>query len=199
MSQHTILLLALEVKKKIGLSFWITILLFQHCQLVVTQARNWFYFQLWVEMILHLDQDCYPKSCLRATCGMILCSLPSSVVSCFVGVCLSTDSFNQFKLEYEIKIFTHQSRFVLLWIFRVSPVCGVSSSQFVMFLRYQGCRFNQVVECLTLVRRLVLVVPVCEVVLLIYRICSTECLTDQFVVSWVWSAVCSWCLIARVS
>ena len=76
-------------------------------------------------MILHLDQDCYPKSCLRPRVEMILCSLPSSVVSCFVGVCLSTDSFNQFKLEYEIEIFTHQSRFVLLWIFRVSPVCGV--------------------------------------------------------------------------
>ena len=56
-------------------------------------------------MILHLDQDRYPKTSLKPSLEMIPCSLPSSVVSCFVGVCHSTDSLNQFKVEYENKNF----------------------------------------------------------------------------------------------
>ena len=94
---HTILLLVLEVVKKIVLSFRINILLFRHCQLVVIQARSWFCFQLWEEMILHLDQGRYLRICLKPSQEKILRSLPSSVVSGFVGVRLSTDSFISLK------------------------------------------------------------------------------------------------------
>ena len=64
-------------------------------------------------MILGPDQERYPKICLRQILRMILCFLPTAVVSCFVCVCLSTDFFSQFKVEYEIKVLFHQSRFVL--------------------------------------------------------------------------------------
>ena len=50
-------------------------------------------------MILHPDRDRYPKISPRPSLEMILCSLPSLGVSGFVGVCLSTDYFNQFKVK----------------------------------------------------------------------------------------------------
>ena len=60
-------------------------------------SENWFCFQLWVEMILHLDQGRCLRICLEPSQGMILCSRPSSLVSGFVGVYLSTDSFTSWR------------------------------------------------------------------------------------------------------
>ena len=92
LSLHTILLLVVEEVKKIVLSFWIDIVLFRQCQLVLIQAESCFCFRLWVEMILHPGRDRCPKICLEPSQGMILCSLPSPVVSGFCG-CLSLDGF----------------------------------------------------------------------------------------------------------
>ena len=85
--------------------FWLNIVLLQRCQLFVIQARSWFCFQLWLKAILPLGRDRYPKNCLRPSQGTILCSLLLSVVSCFVGVFLSTVSCNHFKVVYGIKLF----------------------------------------------------------------------------------------------
>ena len=50
-------------------------------------------------MSLRLDQDRYQKICLRPSPEMILCFLRLLGVSCPVGVCLSMDPFDQFKVE----------------------------------------------------------------------------------------------------
>ena len=148
----TILLLVFPGVKKIGLFFWINNVLFRHCQLAAIQAINWFCFQLWVGMILHPDQDRYPRVFVRPSLGMILSFLPASVVYLSEGVCLLTDSFDQFKVEDEVEIFCLPIKVCLTMNLQVSPICWVCSSQFVKFLRYQSCRFNQVAEWLTLVR-----------------------------------------------
>ena len=58
-------------------------------------------------MILHPDKDRYPKDNLNSGLEMILCFLPSSAVSCLVGVYLSTHSFNRLRVKYKKISFTN--------------------------------------------------------------------------------------------
>ena len=168
LSLHTILLLVLEEVKKIVLSFWIDFALFRRCQLVLIQVGSWFCFRQWVEMTLIFGQGRCLRICLEPSQGLILCSLPSSVVSGFVGFCLPTDYFISLKWSRRLKFSINSwglsywkfSRLTLLWKM-------IKSASEVSCLGYQSCRFNRVARCLTLVRRLVLVAPVSEVVSLI--------------------------------